>query len=199
MFTSRAEFRLRLRADNADQRLTPVGIELGCVGSARTAAFAGKSRALAEGEALLRSLSMTPTEAGRHGLDINRDGRRRTACDMLAYRGITLDRLRSIWPEINRIVPAIAMQLEVDARYAAYVERQAEDVAGLRRDEAQRIPDDFDFAGVGSLSTEVRQKLTRARPATLAQAARIDGVTPAALLAVLAALKRTRAAAVGIS
>ncbi len=197
MFTSRAEYRLQLRADNADQRLTPLGEALGCVGAARSQVFAAKARALAEGEAMLRSLSLTPTEAGRHGLDINRDGRRRSAYEMLAYPGITLDRLAPIWPQIARLARRIASQLEVDARYASYVARQAEDVASLRRDEAVRIPDDFDFASVASLSTEVRQKLARARPATVAQAARIDGMTPAALLAVLAHVKKGKVRRVG--
>ncbi len=147
--------------------------------------------ALAEGEALLRALAMTPNEAGRHGLEINRDGRRRSAYELLARSGVTLERLTPIWPEIARLDPAIAAQLEVDARYASYVERQAEDVASLKRDEAVRIPDDFDFASLASLSNEVRQKLARARPSTVAQAGRIDGMTPAALLAVLAGLKKS--------
>jgi tRNA uridine 5-carboxymethylaminomethyl modification enzyme len=193
MFTSRAEFRLRLRADNADQRLTPLGDALGCVGAERRAAYGRKATALSQGEAMLRSLAVTPNEAARHGLEINRDGRRRTAFDLLAHPGITLRRLASIWPELQALAPATAAQLEVDARYASYVERQAEDVASLKRDEAVRIPDDFDFASVASLSNEVRQKLERQRPATLALAGRIDGITPAALMAVLAQLRKSGA------
>lgn len=190
MFTSRAEFRLKLRADNADQRLTPLGEALGCVGSDRSIKHAAKAKALADGEDLLRSLSMTPNEAAKHGLEINRDGRRRSAYELLARSGVTLERLTSIWPDIVDLDRATAAQLEVDARYASYVERQAEDVASLKRDEAVRIPEDFNFADVASLSNEVRQKLDRARPATVAQAARVDGMTPAALLAVLAGLKK---------
>ncbi|MGE5510671.1 MAG: tRNA uridine-5-carboxymethylaminomethyl(34) synthesis enzyme MnmG [Bacteroidota bacterium] len=197
MFTSRAEFRLRLRADNADQRLTPLGLELGCVGSGRQAAFSAKKRALEEGTRMLRELSLTPTEAARHGLDINRDGRRRTAFELLSYPGIDLARLISIWPGLGRIDSGLRPQLEIDARYAAYVERQEADVAALRRDEGALIPADFDFGAISSLSTEVRQKLSLHRPATIAQAARIDGVTPAALMLVLAHLKRGPRRAVG--
>jgi tRNA uridine 5-carboxymethylaminomethyl modification enzyme len=197
MFTSRAEFRLRLRADNADQRLTPLGLELGCVGSGRQAAFSAKKRALDEGTQMLRERSLTPTEAARHGLDINRDGRRRTAFELLSYPGIDLARLISIWPGLGRIDDGLRPQLEIDARYAAYVERQEADVAALRRDEGAHIPADFDFGAISSLSTEVRQKLSLHRPATIAQAARIDGMTPAALMLLLAHLKRGPRRAVG--
>ncbi len=189
MFTSRAEYRLRLRADNADQRLTPLGSAVGCVGPARRAAYEAKAAALVEAAAMLRSLSMTPTEAGRHGLGVNRDGRRRSAFDLLALPGVDIPRLASIWPQIGALTPSIAEQVAVDARYASYVERQDLDVAALRRDEALSIPVDFDFDALPGLSTEVRQKLDRHRPTTLAQAGRIDGITPAALLLLLAQLK----------
>ena len=192
MFTSRAEFRLKLRADNADQRLTPMGVALGCVGAVRQAKFAAKAKALSDGLNLLNQLSLTPTEAARHGLAVNRDGRRRTAFDLLAFPDISLDRLRSIWPEIGNLEPQIANQLEVDARYAAYLRRQDEDVAQLKRDEAILIPEDFDYAELSSLSAEVRQKLARHRPATIAQAGRLEGMTPAALLTLLARLKASR-------
>ncbi|MEW5963159.1 MAG: tRNA uridine-5-carboxymethylaminomethyl(34) synthesis enzyme MnmG [Pseudomonadota bacterium] len=190
MFTSRAEFRLRLRADNADQRLTPLGLQLGCVGGDRMRAFVAKSATLAEGRALLESLSLTPNEAARHGIAINRDGRRRTAFELLAFPGIDLARLQSVWPEIGRLPTTIAGQLETDGRYAAYLRRQDEDVAALRRDEDVRIPSDFEFTRLPGLSAELGQKLSRHRPGTLAQAARIDGMTPAALLLVLAHVKR---------
>ncbi|KWT66351.1 tRNA uridine 5-carboxymethylaminomethyl modification enzyme GidA [Hyphomicrobium sulfonivorans] len=189
MFTSRAEYRLRLRADNADQRLTPLGGAIGCVGETRRIAFEAKSAALAEATQLLRELSLTPNEAGRHGLDVNRDGRRRSAFDLLALPDVDIQRLAAIWPQIGEIAPAIAEQVYVDARYASYVNRQEQDVAALRRDEALAIPDGFDFAALPGLSSEVRQKLERHRPATIAQAARIDGVTPAALLLLLAQIK----------
>ncbi|MCL4766143.1 MAG: tRNA uridine-5-carboxymethylaminomethyl(34) synthesis enzyme MnmG [Hyphomicrobiaceae bacterium] len=190
MFTSRAEYRLKLRADNADQRLSPQGLRLGCIGEERERAFAAKERALAEGMMLLDSLSLTPNEAARHGLDINRDGRRRSAFDLLAHPAVTIERLAGIWPELAALEPGIASQLAVDARYASYVKRQEEDVLALRRDEGVAIPLDFDFAALPGLSSEVRQKLRQHRPATLAQAARIDGMTPAALLILLARLKR---------
>lgn len=192
MFTSRAEFRLKLRADNADQRLTPQGIRLGVVGPERARAYEAKAKALFDGLDLLNQLSLTPTEAARHGLAVNRDGRRRSAFDLLAFPDISLERLKAVWPEIDRIEPKIAAQLEVDARYAAYLRRQDEDVAQLKRDEAVRIPDDFDYASLPSLSAEIRQKLVRHRPATIAQAGRIEGMTPAALLTLLARLKAAK-------
>jgi tRNA uridine 5-carboxymethylaminomethyl modification enzyme len=190
MFTSRAEYRLRLRADNADQRLTPIGIALGCVGTVRSQAFAAKAAALEDAAAMLRALSLTPTEAARHGLEVNKDGRRRSAFDLLALPEVDLPRLAGIWPEMGGIAPAIAAQVAVDARYASYLTRQELDVATLRKDEALAIPASFDFAAIAGLSTEVRQKLQRHRPGTLAQAGRIDGITPAALLLLLAHLKR---------
>lgn len=192
MFTSRAEFRLKLRADNADQRLTPEGMRVGVVGPERARAYEAKAKSLADGFDLLSQLSLTPTEAARHGLSVNRDGRRRSAFDLLAFPEISLDRLRAVWPEIGKIAPKIAAQLEVDARYAAYLRRQDEDVAQLKRDEAVRIPDDFDYGSLPSLSAEIRQKLLRHRPATIAQAGRIEGMTPAALLTLLARLKAAK-------
>lgn len=191
MFTSRAEFRLKLRADNADQRLTPLGIALGCVGSLRRKAFEAKARALEEGRALLEKLSLTPNEAERHGLHLNKDGRRRSAFDLLSLADVTIDRLRPIWPEIAALEEGIAAQLAVDARYAAYVKRQDDDVAALKRDEGLRIPPDFDFSSIPGLSTEIRQKLERHRPDSLAQAQRVEGMTPAALMLVAAHLKKT--------
>ncbi len=190
MFTSRAEFRLKLRADNADQRLTPIGAGLGCISGERTTRFGDKMMALEAGRAQLEALTLTPNEAAGFGLEINRDGRRRSAFDLLAFPGVDLARLAAIWPVVGTLQPAIAGQLEIDARYASYVRRQDEDVAALRRDEAVVIPDGFDFAAIPSLSNEARQKLQTHRPRTLAQAGRIDGMTPAALTLVLGAVKR---------
>ena len=189
MFTSRAEFRLKLRADNADQRLTPLGIKLGCVGPERRRAFESKAQALSDCRALLNQLSLTPTQAAKHGLAINCDGRWRTAFDLLAFPDIDLARLGVIWPEIGNLAPKIASQLAIDAQYASYVRRQDEDVASLRRDEAVQIPADFNYDMVSSLSAEVRSKLVRQRPSTIAQAARLEGMTPAAVLVLLAHLK----------
>jgi tRNA uridine 5-carboxymethylaminomethyl modification enzyme len=194
MFTSRAEYRLTLRADNADQRLTPQGVAIGCVGSERRAAFAAKTRRLADGEALLRNLALTPDQAARHGLSINRDGRKRSAFDLLSYPDVDVARLAAIWPEIDKIEPDIAEQLAVDARYAVYVKRQEEDIAAFRKDEGIAIPPGFVFAALPGLSTELRQKLERHRPASLGQAARLDGMTPAALMLLLAHLKKGEAA-----
>ncbi len=192
MFTSRAEFRLKLRADNADQRLTPLGQAVGCVERERSGSFAAKVIALGQARGQLEALSLSPSEAERHGLEINKDGRRRTAFELLSYPGIDFERLTTIWPDLAGIGRPLASQIETDARYAAYIQRQEEDVAVLRRDEAEAIPLDFDYEALPGLSTEMRQKLGRHRPATLAQASRIDGVTPAALMLVLARLKSVR-------
>ncbi|MGV1014355.1 MAG: tRNA uridine-5-carboxymethylaminomethyl(34) synthesis enzyme MnmG [Methyloceanibacter sp.] len=194
MFTSRAEYRLTLRADNADQRLTPLGLTVGCVGQVRSASFAAKQKRLSEGEALLRSLTLTPDQAAKHGLLINRDGRKRSAFELLSYPDIDLARLAAIWSEIGRIDQDIANQLAVDARYAVYVKRQELDIAAFRKEEGIAIPHDFSFAHLPGLSTELHQKLERQRPASLGQAARLDGMTPAALLLLLAHLKKGAAA-----
>jgi tRNA uridine 5-carboxymethylaminomethyl modification enzyme len=191
MFTSRAEYRLKLRADNADQRLTPLGASLGCIGPDRAQAFMAKSTALDDATTQLESLSLTPNEAARHGITLNQDGRRRTAFDLLSYPEIGIERLAAVWPEIGSIDPRIAAQVGVDARYRAYVERQEADVAALKRDEATPLDPDMDFDAVSGLSAELRQKLAQHRPLTLAQAARIDGMTPAALL-LLRAIARKR-------
>ena len=190
MFTSRAEYRLRLRADNADQRLTPAGLALGLVQAERGGSFARKCAALEDGRRLLDSLSLTPNEASRHGLEINKDGRRRTAFELLAFPGVGFERLGAMWPELGRVEPKIAAQLEVDARYASYVDRQEADIVAFRKEESVRIPADFDYAGLPSLSAEARQKLEALRPATLAQAARMEGMTPAALMLLLAHLRK---------
>jgi tRNA uridine 5-carboxymethylaminomethyl modification enzyme len=190
MFTSRAEYRLALRADNADQRLTPRGLALGCVGAERRASFAGRCEALDDGRRLLADLSLTPNAAARHGLALNMDGRRRNGLELLTRSDVSFERLRAIWPQLGAIAPAIAAQIEVDARYSTYVDRQAADVAAFRKDESVRIPADFDYAAIAGLSAEVRQRLAALRPATLAQAARLEGITPAATMLLLAHLRR---------
>lgn len=190
MFTSRAEYRLKLRADNADQRLTGLGIELGCVGPERRAAFTRKMGALDAVRARLDALSLTPKQATQYGLTLNQDGRRRTAFELLAYPEIDFTRLASIWSQLGEIDTAIAEQVSVDARYAVYLDRQEADIVALRKDEAISIPRDLDYGGISGLSTELRQKLEQQRPVSLAQAARIDGITPAALMLVLAHVKK---------
>jgi tRNA uridine 5-carboxymethylaminomethyl modification enzyme len=185
MFTSRAEYRLVLRADNADQRLTPRGIKIGCVRQNRIVAFCAKSDALKNGRELVRSLMMTPSALRRQGLTINADGVPRSAADLLGYPNIDLCRLSQIWPALGQIRGDIAEQLEIDARYAGYIERQEADIQAFRRDEALRLPRNLDYSGIGSLSSEIRAKLGDAQPETLGAAARISGVTPAALVALL--------------
>lgn len=190
MFTSRAEYRLTLRADNADQRLTDRGIALGCVGAERSTRHRAKMAALDAARGLARSLSVTPTEAERHGLSLRKDGQRRSAFDLLSYPDIGLADVVRIWPELGALAPAIGGQLEIDAKYAVYLDRQAADIAAFRRDEGVSIAADLDYAAVTGLSNEVRAKLSAARPATLGQAGRIDGVTPAALMLLAAHLRR---------
>jgi len=190
MFTSRAEYRLTLRADNADQRLTPKGMALGCVGEARAEAFSRKAEALAQARALGASLDLTPTEARVQGISVSQDGQRRTALELLAHGEESLTSLARIWPELEALDPAIARQVEIDARYARYEERQARDIADLRREEAQELPRELDFHAIAGLSNELRGKLERVRPATLGQAGRIEGMTPAALTLLLIHARR---------
>ena len=189
MFTSRAEYRLTLRADNADQRLTDKGIALGCVGGARALRHAGKMAALNAAKTLSQSLSVTPNEAAKHGLTLNRDGQRRSAFELLAYPEIGWTEVRGIWPELSAIDPAIAVHLEIDAKYDVYLKRQTADVDAFRRDEGL-ILGDIDYRAVPGLSNEARAKLEAARPRTVGQAGRLDGLTPAALGILAAYLRR---------
>lgn len=191
MFTSRAEYRLSLRADNADVRLTPLGMVLGLVGADRRQRFSAWSSEMDAARDRLRSLQLSPNEAASHGIQINRDGVRRSAYDLLAYPAIDYARLAEIWPvELKAFSSRTCEAIEIEAGYAVYMNRQETDIAEARREEERRIPDDFDFSMLPGLSIELRQKLTAARPANLAQAARIDGMTPAALTLLLAYLKR---------
>jgi len=190
MFTSRAEFRLSLRADNADQRLTGVGIKLGCVGHRRRDLYCKKMAVLTMWRERARSLSVTSSEAERFGFALNRDGQRRTAFELLSYPDIGLPEIARIWPEFLDVPANIGLQLETDAKYAVYLERQAAEVAAFRRDEAFGIPDTIDYAVVPGLSNEARQKLSAARPRTIGQASRIDGITPAALTLLAAFMRR---------
>jgi tRNA uridine 5-carboxymethylaminomethyl modification enzyme len=190
MFTSRAEYRLTLRADNADQRLTPIGLAHGAVGDERARAFDVKMMALNGARRLAAELRLSPTVLRRHGIAVNADGVARSAAELLAHPDVNMARLAAIWPELGAIPPAIAEQLEIDARYAGYLERQARDIAAFRRDEALLLPDTLEYGAVGGLSAEIRGKLAAARPATLGAAARISGVTPAALVALLQYVKR---------
>ena len=195
MFTSRAEYRLTLRADNADQRLTALGVEGGVVGSGRSAAFAAKAEALADATRLVRETRFTPKEAGALGLAVNADGQRRSMRDLLAYPGVTLSMFETAWPAIRSWPTAVREQIEIDAGYAGYLDRQAADAEALRREEALTLPVGLDYTAIGGLSNEVREKLALVRPRTLGQAGRIEGVTPGALTALLSHVKRTAVAA----
>ena len=189
MFTSRAEYRLTLRADNADQRLTDKGIALGCVGPARSERHRAKMAALNAAKVRAQSLALTPNEAARHGLSLNRDGQRRSAFELLAYPDVGWDQVRGIWPELSAVDPAIAVHLENDAKYDVYLKRQVADVEAFRRDEVLVLTD-VDFDTVSGLSNEARAKLKAAQPRTVGQAGRLDGVTPAALGILAAHLRR---------
>jgi tRNA uridine 5-carboxymethylaminomethyl modification enzyme len=193
MFTSRAEYRLVLRADNADQRLTPLGLKLGCVGKDRERAFGVKEAELRRARELLESLSLTPNEAARHGITLNQDGTRRTGFELLSLPGISLGSLQPIWPELLKIGPKAATQIEIDAKYAVYLDRQSKDIEAFRRDEALIIPDDIDYATLPGLSNEIRARLLAVRPRSMGQAARIEGMTPAAMTLLAAKLRRAAA------
>ena len=194
MFTSRAEFRLTLRADNADQRLTGRGIALGCVSSDRARAFTAKASTLETIRARAHALSLTPTQAARAGLAVKADGQRRNVVQLLAYPGIGLAGLARVWPEVADWPRYATEQIEIEAAYAGYLDRQAADVVAFRKDEDLALPDDLDYIGIGGLSSEAREKLAAVRPRTLGQASRIEGVTPGALTALLAHARRARAA-----
>src|SRR6516162_4709444 len=190
MFTSRAEYRLTLRADNADQRLTARGIALGCVGPSRRSRHASKMAALAAARDFARSVSLTPNEADRHGPALNKDGQRRSAFALLSHPNIAIADLAKIWPRFGDLPPKIAEQVEIDAKYDVYLSRQVADIAAYRRDESLELPEGLDYSQLRGLSNEVRQKLDAARPRTIGQAARMDGITPAALTLLVAHLKR---------
>jgi len=190
MFTSRAEYRLSLRADNADQRLTPIAEKLGIIDNARKKAFASKIKNLGEARTLATTLSKTPNELKSFNIKVNEDGVRRTLLDLLAYPKTTIKTLLPVWPELATMPESTRTALEADALYAGYIERQAKDIAAFKRDEGLRLPDNLDYGLIGGISNEVREKLAAVRPATLGQAARMEGVTPGALSAVLAYIKR---------
>jgi len=191
MFTSRAEYRLTLRADNADQRLTEEGVKAGVVGSHRRQMFHVKRSSIDAARARLQALTLTPNEARNHGIMINLDGKRRTALDVLAYDGVDFARLKSVWPELSDVTPQVAEQMEIEAAYAGYLDRQEADILAFRKDEDMRLPADLDYSAIGGLSNEAKDKLSTVRPATLGQAARIEGMTPGAITAVLGHLRRT--------
>ena len=190
MFTSRAEYRLLLRADNADQRLTPIGETIGAVKAKRSKMFHVKRESLNRAMALSKSLSETPNVLNKQGLRVNADGIKRSVLDLLAYPNMKIDDLVGVWPQLADLNRDQVEYLETEAVYAGYIERQARDIAAFRRDEGLRLPQNFDYHAVGGISNEVKEKLIKARPDTLGQAARIEGVTPGALTALLAYVKK---------
>ncbi|MEL6567060.1 MAG: tRNA uridine-5-carboxymethylaminomethyl(34) synthesis enzyme MnmG [Pseudomonadota bacterium] len=200
MFTSRAEYRLMLRADNADQRLTPRGVELGLVGAHRSELFHVKHSRLESARERLSKAKMAPKVAASHGWAVNQDGRVRSAFDYLAYPGLRFKDIQAAWPELSDISADDAGQLEIEAQYAGYIERQKADVAAMRADESLKLPRALDYGQIGGLSNEVRSKLEAARPETIGQAGRIEGVTPGALAALLGYVRKngqTRKASTG--
>jgi tRNA uridine 5-carboxymethylaminomethyl modification enzyme len=190
MFTSRAEYRLTLRADNADQRLTEEGVKAGVVGSHRREMFHVKRSSIDAARERMHALTLTPNEARAHGITINFDGKRRHALEVLAYDGVDFAKLRGVWPELNAITPQVAEQMEIEAQYAGYLGRQEADILAFRKDEDMRLPADLDYRAIGGLSNEAKDKLSTVRPATVGQAARIEGMTPGAITAVLGYLRR---------
>ena len=190
MFTSRAEFRLSLRADNADQRLTPLGLSIGCVSSRREGVFLNKMERLGKANSLLGMQSYTPSEVKRAGIRINQDGTRRTGLDVLAFPDVTFEDLIPLTPELKAVDEETRRQVERDALYAHYIVRQEKDVASLKKDENLKIPLNFNYLEISGLSNELKQKLSNTRPATLAQAGRVEGITPAALALLLARVRR---------
>ena len=190
MFTSRAEYRLSLRADNADERLTPRGLEIGCVGADRASHHSARSADLEAARTMLQTRELTSAAARRHGLPVNQDGLRRSAYALLSFPDITLDRLASIWPEFSGIDADTAERLETEARYAVYLDRQQADIDAYRRDERLALPDGLDYAEIAGLSAELRGKLSYLRPRTIGQAQRIDGMTPSALTLLAARARR---------
>ena len=191
MVTSRAEYRLRLRADNADQRLTGKGMALGCVGRDRAGAFSQKMIALGVAREMVNALNATPPELARAGLAVNQDGVRRSAADLLRYPDVDWARVVGLWPQLADLPEDVCEQVRIDALYAGYLDRQEADIRAFRRDEALMLPHDLDVDAIGSLSAEVRQKLRAARPATLGAAARIQGMTPAGVIALPRHVKRS--------
>jgi tRNA uridine 5-carboxymethylaminomethyl modification enzyme len=190
MFTSRAEYRLTLRADNADQRLTDKGIALGCVGAERTRKHQAKMAAVEAARTMAHSLTLTPSEAAKHGLSLRKDGQRRSAFELLAYPHISIDDLARVWPLFRELNRKIGEQIEIDAKYDVYLSRQTADVESYRRDEGVLLSDDIDYASLPGLSNEVRHKLQTQRPRTIGHAGRIDGITPAALTLLVAHVRR---------
>ncbi|MFC3161709.1 tRNA uridine-5-carboxymethylaminomethyl(34) synthesis enzyme MnmG [Ciceribacter thiooxidans] len=197
MFTSRSEYRLTLRVDNADERLTPFGIELGCVGAERVRRFSAYRGEVEDALAQLSARTLSPTAAAQAGIAINQDGRRRTGLELLSYPGVDLNVLRRVWSDLPEWQPKVRQAVEIHAAYSVYLDRQESDIAAVRREEGRVIPANFDYSQLSGLSNELRQKLEASRPWSIAQASRLDGMTPAALSLLIAHLKRAELRMVG--
>ena len=191
MFTSRAEFRLMLRADNADVRLTPLGVTLGCVGAERANTYRRKQDSVDAARAALECCAATPDALLRHGLKVNRDGVRRSAFELLSFPDVGFADVLRVWPELDGVSAEARAIMEIEAKYAHYLSRQAVDVEAYRRDEALVLPPDLDYDAIPGLSNEARQKLSHQKPETLGQAGRIPGMTPAALVILLRYVRKT--------
>ncbi len=191
MFTSRSEYRLKLRADNADFRLTPKGSEIGCVGSERTTIYSNKELNMNVSRETFSIISLTPNEAKVYGINLNQDGIRRSAFDLLKYSHIDFDQLSSIWPQLKLIPKEIVEQLEIEAMYLDYLQKQEEDILSFKKEEQMKIPEDFDYDPLPSLSTEIKTKLKTIRPATIGSASRIQGMTPAAIISLMAFIRKS--------
>jgi tRNA uridine 5-carboxymethylaminomethyl modification enzyme len=192
MFTSRAEYRLSLRADNADQRLTQKGMDWGLVGKLRQEAYKTKLEKLNKANGLFNRLTLTPSEARKYGLKLNFDGQRRNAYELLSYPDIEFEQLAAIWPELHTLEAPIADQIQIEAKYAVYLDRQQAAIMACEREEQALIPQDLTYEDFPGLSSELRDKLSRARPQNIGQASRIEGMTPAALSLLLLHIKRSR-------
>ena len=192
MFTSRSEYRLLLRSDNADQRLTPLGINIGCVGLDRQRFFYNKIKMIEEGFKVARNFKITPNALMKKGININKDGKKRNIIDLLSFSNITTSKLKKILPELKKLSKDVIEQIEIEAKYSGYLERQRADILDFQKDENLKIPNNINYKKVGSLSNEVLEKLSKIKPPTLGAASRISGVTPAAIIAILRYVKKNK-------
>jgi tRNA uridine 5-carboxymethylaminomethyl modification enzyme len=192
MFTSRAEYRLLLRADNADQRLTPIGLKIGCVGENRKKIFEQKLERINYGFNLFKKNKITPNELGKIGIKINHDGKKRSAFDLLSFKNISFLDINKIWPETSKVEKDVVEQIEIESQYSGYLDRQREDIKDFKKEEGLLLPKNLDYKTVNSLSNEIVEKLSAAQPPTLGAASRISGVTPAAIIALLRFVKKLK-------
>ena len=192
MFTSRSEYRLLLRSDNADQRITPLGINIGCVSSYRQNEFNKKTKRIKKGFSLIKGLQVTPNQLKKKNINIKLDGKKRSVIDLLAYKNITFSMLENIWPELKKIDLDVKEQIEIESVYSSYLKRQRADIEDFKKEEGLVLPKGINFKDVGSLSNEIVEKLSTINPPTLGAASRISGVTPAAIIAIMRFLKKQK-------